>query len=176
MIDIYLGYNNIKDISTLSEMGIRTIAWLSLWQNNITTLPKHVFQKVSVFGINLSFNKIREIQGYSFTACTFLDELYLDSNELISISVKAFRSVQKVSVLSLSNNKLKVLPPELFMNLSVNLLFLYRNNISSVKNAWIVFEKPPISLLLFDNPIQTLDAENLNRLGNYTEVVISGGM
>ena len=176
MIGIDLGYNNITDISTLSEMGIRTIAWLSLWQNNITTLPKHVFQKVSVFGINLSFNKIREIQGYSFTACTFLYELYLDSNELISISVKAFRSVQKVSVLSLSNNKLKVLPPELFMNLSVNLLFLYRNNISSIKNAWIGFEKPPISLLLFDNPIQTLDAESLNGLGNYTEVVISCGM
>ena len=176
MIGIDLGYNYIKDISTLSEMGIKTMAKISLWQNNITTLPKHVFQKVSAFRINLSFNKIREIQGYSFTACAFLDELYLDSNELISISETAFRSIRRVTVLSLSNNKLKVFPPELFMNMSVNLLFLYRNNISSIKNAWKGFEKPPISLLLFDNPIQILDTESLNGLANHTEVVISCSM
>ena len=176
MSDVDLGYNNIKDISTLSEMGIRTIAPLTLWQNNITTLPKHVFQKVSAFTINLSFNKIREIQGYSFTACALMAELYLDSNELTSISEKAFRSVRQVSVLSLSNNKLKVLPPESFINLSIYLLFLFRNNISLIKNTWKGIEKPPISLLLFDNPIQILDAESLNGLGNHTEVVISCSM
>ena len=173
MASVDLGYNGIKNISSLSEMGIKTIASLVLWHNDITTLPKHVFQRMSSADINLSFNEIKEIQSYSFTACTQLYELYLDSNKLNFISNNAFRSVQRVEILSLSNNLLTVLPPGLFTNLSMNYVLLYNNNISSITNTWRDVIKPPKLILLFDNPIRTISEHSLDGLGKQTKVLVS---
>ena len=173
MEKISLGYNCITDISTLSEIGVKRIRVLSLWHNNITTLPKHVFQKISALEINLAYNKITKIQDYSFTACSYLSDLYLDSNSLVSISEKAFSTVQHIARLSLSNNKLRVLPPRLFANLSVKRIFLFDNNISSIESTWKDIRSPPDLVLLFQNPIKTLSTESLEGLGNNTVVHLS---
>ena len=171
-IRIDLGYNNITDISALSEMRLREIRLINLWHNNITTLPKHVFQNISVCSINLSFNKIKRIQGYSFTACIHLYELYLDSNELMFISENAFNGVQFLSILSLSNNKLDVLPQGLFANLTMLYVFLYNNNISFMVNTWKDIKSPPDLILLSDNPIRILSPDSLKGLGKHTEIHI----
>ena len=173
MTEINLGYNYITDISILSEMGVESVTSLTLWNNNITILPQHVFQTVSALSINLAFNKLREIQGYSFTACTYVYDLYLDSNELLSISEKAFSAVQFMVRLFLSNNKLQVIPSKLFSNLSMGLIFLHNNNISSMEYAWKYIRNPPKLILLFENPIRILTTDGLQGLGNYTNVHIS---
>ena len=173
MDKLYLGYNCIRDLSTLSEIGVRHVNVISLWHNNITSLPKHVFQKISALEINLAYNKIKKIQDYSFTACSYLFELYLDSNSLVSISEKAFSAVQQIARLSLSNNKLRVLPPRLFASLSMDWIFLYDNNISSIKGTWKDIRSPPNLVLLFQNPIKTLSTDSLEGLGNNTVVHLS---
>ena len=174
MIELRLGNNYIRDISSLPKMGVKFLATLSIPYNNITVLPKHVFQKLSSPAINLAGNKIKELQDYSFTACTYVFSLYLDSNELFSISPKAFSAVRTISSLSLSNNKLQVIPPRLFSNLwSMDWIFLHNNNISSIKNAWKDIRSPPNLVLLFENPIQILSTNSLEGLGNHTEIHIS---
>ena len=173
MIDLKLGFNNISDISTLSEMGVESVKSIQLWYNNITTLPKQVFRKIFSFSINLSFNKIKHIKGYSFTACTHLAALYLDFNQMTSLSINAFRSVQHLQILSLSNNNISVLPPGLFTNLSMYLVLLHNNNLSSTRNTWKGIRKAPTLILLFDNPFRIINGESLKGLGNETEVLIS---
>ena len=171
---LYLGDNNISDISSLPEMGVKFLTTLSIPNNNITVLPKYVFQNLSATDINLAGNKINKLQDYSFTACTYLYSLYLDSNELFSISPKAFSAVRTISRLSLSNNKLQVIPPRLFSNLwRMDWIFLYNNNISSIKDAWKDIRSPPNLILLFENPIQILSTNSLKGLGSHTEIHIS---
>ena len=174
MVSLYLGYNYISDISSLSEMGVKFLTSLSIPNNNITVLPRHVFQNLSAADINLAGNKIKELQDYSFTACTLVFSLYLDSNELFSISPETFSAVQAILRLSLSNNKLQVIPPRLFSNFSfMDWIFLYNNNISSIRDAWEDIKNPPNLILLFGNPIQTLSTNSLKGLGNHTEIHIS---
>ena len=174
MFSLYLGYNYITDISSLPEMGVKFLVSLSIPNNNIAILPKYVFQNLSVTNINLAGNKIKELQDYSFTACTHVLSLYLDSNELFSISPKAFSAVGTISSLSLSNNKLQVIPPRLFSNLrGIGWAFLHNNNISSIKDAWKDIRSPPKLILLFGNPIQVLSTNSLKGLGSHTEIHIS---
>ena len=173
MIRLQMGHNRLTNISALSEMGIKSIKALSLWYNNITSIPKHIFQNISVYEINLAFNKIMKIEDYMFTACTMLGYLFLDSNELVSISKKAFSGVQFLQRLSLSSNNLTALPEGIFDNLQIEWIFLYSNNISSIKNTWKGIKKAPKLILLFDNPIRKLSTESLDGLASHTNVYIS---
>ena len=174
MFSLYLGYNYIRDISSLPEIGVKFLVSLSIPNNNITMLPKYVFQKLSVTNINLAGNKIKELQDYSFTACTIVFSLCLDSNELFSISPKAFSAVGTITSLSLSNNKLQVIPPRLFSNLwCMGWIFLHNNNISLIKDAWKDIRSPPKLILLFENPIQVLSTNSLKGLGSHTEIHVS---
>ena len=173
MNKLYLGNNHLTDIFSLSEFGIKSVTSLGLEYNNITRLPKHVFQKISASTINLAFNKIKEILGYSFTASTILYDLYLDSNGLVSISEKAFSSVRSLKRLTLSRNKINFLPPGIFTNLSMKWIFLYDNNISSIRNTWKGVKEPPQLILLFDNPLRMLSADSLEGLRENSKIHIN---
>ena len=49
MLKLALGHNHLTNISALSEMGIKSVGSLRLWYNNITSLPKHIIQKIFVY-------------------------------------------------------------------------------------------------------------------------------
>ena len=53
MNKLEIGKNSLTNISGLLEMGIQFIGRLTLWYN-ITTLTKHIFQKISAIEINLA--------------------------------------------------------------------------------------------------------------------------
>ena len=171
-----IGKNSLTNISSLSEMGIHSVGILKLWYNKITSLPKHIFQKISAVEINLAFNKIKEIEDYSFTACASLPYLLLDSNDIVSMSEKAFNGVHFISLLSLSGNKLTFLPAGIFTNLQIDWIFLHNNNISSIDNTWRNIKKAPKVILLFYNPITKLSIDSLNGLASHTKVYISCNM
>ena len=130
MFKLDMGENSLTKISGLSEMRIKLIGILNLWYNNITSLPKHIFQKISAYKINLAFNKIKETEDYACTGSTILRNLFLDSKGLVSVSKKAFKGVQFIHTLSLSSNKIKFLRAGIFANLQTNgyffLVTIYR--------------------------------------------------
>ena len=173
MYKLEISENRLANISGLSEMGVKSIKKLKLWYNSIISLPKHIFQKISAYEINLAFNKIKEIEDYSFSGCTILRYLSLDSNDLVSVSKKAFEGVQFIQTLSLSSNKIKFLPEGIFANLQIDWVFLYGNNMSSIKNTWKGIKKAPKLILLFDNPIRQLSTDGLEELTSHTKLYIS---
>lgn len=132
--------------------GMSELRYLDLGDNNIWTIPKGLFCPLQLTLLNLTRNKIIEVDGIancidtvivetldlSFNAITTLNDnvftqirnletLYLQNNVITLINDRALNGLSTLKTLNLSSNHLTTLPPELFVS-SRELRHLYLQN------------------------------------------------
>ena len=159
LLILSLSENKIENVTSIIDMGISSIRRLDLERNNILRIPAKVFQTIAAQEIDLSKNKLQEIESYSFTACKrFLRSLYLHSNKIRYISPSAFKGLKYITSVFLSRNKINTIHPETFKHVYIKNLLLANNNISQLPAMWNGIRKNPSKILLYNNPVaQILD-------------------
>ena len=150
-------YNRIEDISSIVTMGITHFGMLLLGHNNIIQFPAIVFQTISVWQLDLSSNRLQNIEPFSFTACqNSLAFLILSHKQLTQVSSSAFTGLTNLLSLFLFGNNISRIHPNAFDGTYIRDLFLYDNTVSEMP-AFLKHMKIPPSkvsrVLLFDNPL-----------------------
>lgn len=166
--ELILWGNHLDYLEEGAFDGLRQLRRLDLDQNRIKVLSKFTFRHlVNLEALHLGRNQIRSIHAEDiFDDMVRLRVLTLDGNGLGFIFPKAFHSLSNLSSLSLSHNLLRLLPDNVFANLtrlvvlhlqdnqiehswsrnfeglrSLHVLYLSRNRISSLRG--VVFGDSP---------------------------------
>uniref|UniRef100_A0A674BPL8 Slit homolog 1 protein n=1 Tax=Salmo trutta TaxID=8032 RepID=A0A674BPL8_SALTR len=108
---------------------------LRLNNNEITTLEATgVFKALSQLNnINLSNNKIMEIEDGAFEGAGSVSELHLSANQLDSVRSGMFKGLEGLRMLMLRNNKIRCIHNNSFTGLhNVRLLSLYDNQLTTI--------------------------------------------
>ena len=115
---------------------VQDLRVLDLGDNGIATVSNYSFSRYNLLNkLELTSNKLRSIQPLGFYSLQHLRELYLDHNELMSLSDgEVFKWLPKLSHLDLSYCHLEYVPDNLFSYLpELQHVSLNSNNIGSVK-------------------------------------------
>ena len=149
-----LSENKIENITSIIGMGLLSIKHLWLQENNILRIPAKVFQTIAARKINLSKNKLQELESNGFTACKgFLLDLILYSNQIMYISPTAFKGLKDIRAVLLSGNKINKIYHETFKHMNIKYLLLDNNHISQLPALWNGTSKEPSTILLINNPV-----------------------
>ena len=175
--------NYLRDIPDLS--GIRLLQRLDLSRNRIKTVHGRSFGVEIISYINLASN---EIQSFNFSGLTyqFLDisnnhissiqqgslgdafivyALFLQRNNITSLTRACFQGIQEIEELHLQSNKLQWIEKGTFRDMSIERLLLFNNSLVSMNGVMEGMKIPPQLLLLFGNPnislMRTSDYENM---------------
>ena len=157
---LYLGYNNIIDLSShkfrgflhllrLPDNGLKTIGpscfhglqgvqTIDLSRNELKSVPENLFQGLSsLLNIHLGKNNIAVIAQKLFKGLEKIKRIYLDHNNLNAIPDGVFNSLNTLEVLHLDANKITKLGDDPFPQQStLRELYLQNNNLSSIP-SWI---------------------------------------
>lgn len=122
---LYLGKNNIKDISQLYECNFLKLTTLNLSNNSIENIkPLSNLQIPNIEDIYLDYNMINSLDGLENKIFSKLNTLKLNNNKLINISNIKTLSIPYLQHLDLSNNNISNLEGVSGARLS-NLQYLY---------------------------------------------------
>uniref|UniRef100_A0A8C7HCU3 Slit homolog 1 protein n=1 Tax=Oncorhynchus kisutch TaxID=8019 RepID=A0A8C7HCU3_ONCKI len=132
--------SNVVDCSNLRIKKIpehipASTTELRLNNNEITTLEATgVFKALSQLNnINLSNNKITEIEDGAFEGAGSVNELHLSANQLDSVRSGMFKGLEGLRMLMLRNNKIRCIHNNSFTGLhNVRLLSLYDNQLTTI--------------------------------------------
>uniref|UniRef100_A0A8C5MI53 Slit homolog 1 protein n=1 Tax=Leptobrachium leishanense TaxID=445787 RepID=A0A8C5MI53_9ANUR len=132
--------SNVVDCSNLKLSKIpdripQSTAELRLNNNEITALEATgLFRKLpQLKKINLSNNKISEIEDGAFEGAASVSELHLTANHMESVRSAMFRGLEGLRTLMLRNNRVSCVHNDSFTGLrNVRLLSLYDNQISTI--------------------------------------------
>uniref|UniRef100_A0A8C0HK64 Slit guidance ligand 1 n=1 Tax=Chelonoidis abingdonii TaxID=106734 RepID=A0A8C0HK64_CHEAB len=126
--------SNLK-LTKLPERIPQATAELRLNNNEISVLEATgLFKKLPhLKKINLSNNKVTEIEDGAFEGAASVSELHLTANQLESVRSSMFRGLAGLRTLMLRNNRISCIHNDSFTGLrSVRLLSLYDNQISTI--------------------------------------------
>uniref|UniRef100_A0A673AQ51 Slit homolog 1a (Drosophila) n=1 Tax=Sphaeramia orbicularis TaxID=375764 RepID=A0A673AQ51_9TELE len=132
--------SNVVDCSNLKLTKIpehipASTTELRLNNNEITTLEATgVFKNLSQLKkINLSNNKMTEIEDGAFEGASSVNELHLTANQIDSVRSGMFRGLEGLRMLMLRNNKISCVHNDSFTGLhNVRLLSLYDNQLTTI--------------------------------------------
>uniref|UniRef100_A0A665VJX1 Slit homolog 1 protein n=1 Tax=Echeneis naucrates TaxID=173247 RepID=A0A665VJX1_ECHNA len=132
--------SNVVDCSNLKLTKIpehipASTTELRLNNNEITTLEATgVFKNLSQLKkINLSNNKITEIEDGAFEGASSVNELHLTANQIDSVRSGMFRGLEGLRMLMLRNNRISCVHNDSFTGLhNVRLLSLYDNQLTTI--------------------------------------------
>ncbi|XP_049927043.1 slit homolog 1a isoform X3 [Epinephelus moara] len=132
--------SNVVDCSNLKLTKIpehipASTTELRLNNNEITALEAMgVFKSLSQLKkINLSNNKITEIEDGTFEGASSVNELHLTANQIDSVRSGMFRGLEGLRMLMLRNNKISCVHNDSFTGLhNVRLLSLYDNQLTTI--------------------------------------------
>jgi len=152
---IYLDWNNISDISVLSQF--KSLTKISASSNNISNLTP-IQNLANLKNINFSNNQIQDISP--ITNLTNIKYLYLDNNNISNIS--NIGNLTKLVEISISGNKIQNIT-SLFNIQTLEKIDASRNKIVSIQNTYTNTNIKKLNINY--NNIQTLDGiQNLLNL------------
>lgn len=156
---LYLNGCSLNEIPAFVQ-NTRSLKSLNLAHNNITKLTNlNIFSNLTNIEIlDLSLNKIDEIDEKTFKALTKLKKIVLNRNELTRLHDTLFQQMPQLVVIDLSHNKLENVPvnalrtPKLkYLNLSDNRFTYLQDNFNlELLNSGVKLVKFYIN----DNPWQ----------------------
>ncbi|NXJ32290.1 SLIT1 protein, partial [Ciconia maguari] len=126
--------SNLK-LTKIPERIPQSTAELRLNNNEISILEATgIFRKLPhLKKINLSNNKVSEIEDGAFEGASSVSELHLTVNQLESVRSGMFRGLDGLRTLMLRNNRISCIHNDSFTGLrNVRLLSLYDNQISTI--------------------------------------------
>jgi Leucine-rich repeat (LRR) protein len=161
---LYINNNNLSELNNLSFPN--SSLTLNASHNLIQSLSFSKLTDLKV--IDLSVNGIRIMNRISFKNVA-VKELYLDQNYLgiNSFGSETFSNLQGLKLLSLSNNQITQLDPNLFKNNNkLETLNLAENNLrsSNLLNLPVSLNKLNLNSNFFDSRLNVTNLINLKRL------------
>jgi Leucine-rich repeat (LRR) protein len=161
---LYINNNNLSELNNLSFPN--SSLTLNASHNLIQSLSFSKLTDLKV--IDLSVNGIRIMKRISFKNVA-VKELYLDQNYLgiNSFGSETFSNLQGLKLLSLSNNQITQLDPNLFKNNNkLETLNLAKNNLrsSNLLNLPVSLNKLNLNSNFFDSRLNVTNLINLKRL------------
>lgn len=142
--------------------GFKSLTHLNLSCNRLETLPKGVFEGLSLHYLSLWRNRFKSVPSDALKDLRSLTFLDLSENEIEKLSPEDFSSLGALEKLLLSGNKFKKFTPEAFVGLgSLKILSCYENEITAFDKS--DFEHlPHLKRLLLDGEkIKDLSPETL---------------
>nr|WLJ60674.1 variable lymphocyte receptor D VLRD0032 [Petromyzon marinus] len=157
--------------------GIPTnTAFLDLAGNQLTALPKGVFDKLpNLTSLDLQNNHLTALRDGVFDQLVNLKVLYLYNNKLQTLPAGVFDQLTELGTLWLSNNQLKSLLPGVFDRLTkLTLLYLSTNQLQSIPKG--VFDRLTNlqELRLYYNKLQSVPDGTFDCLFSLREIWLQG--
>uniref|UniRef100_A0A8C9RS03 Leucine-rich repeat-containing G-protein coupled receptor 4 n=1 Tax=Scleropages formosus TaxID=113540 RepID=A0A8C9RS03_SCLFO len=124
--------------------------------------------------LDLSMNNITELPANVFKNLTYLEELRLAGNDLMSIHPEALSGLHQLKVLMLQNNQLKMVPSAALRNLhALQSLRLDANHITEVPENSFEGLQQLRHLWLDDNNLAEVPVEPLSHLANLQALTLA---
>jgi Leucine-rich repeat (LRR) protein len=133
---LYLDLNEIRSIHPDSFLGLKTLAYLSLFKNKLSEIDTECFRDmINLEDVDLSYNKIRILKKGNFKYLRNLKYLTILDNDLESIEGDLFESAAHgLLELNLQSNKLQILRNYYFRFRKLTKLLLKSNQISVIES------------------------------------------
>lgn len=134
--NLLLSHNGLNFISTEAFVYVRELRYLDLSSNKLRQLDESIFELLDNLEVLLLYNnQISQIDRTAFTGLNNLQKLYLSQNQVSRFPlelVKEKTRLEKLSLLDLSSNRIKVLPTHELQGLPAwlrNGLYLHNNTL-----------------------------------------------
>lgn len=112
--NLLLSHNNLHFLSSEAFIHVKQLRYLDLSSNNLQLLDEFVFEPLVNLEILLLYNnKITQIDRSAFVSMIKLQKLYLSQNQISRFPVELVKEkshLEKLSLLDVSSNKIKVVP------------------------------------------------------------------
>ncbi|XP_065103101.1 amphoterin-induced protein 1 [Paramisgurnus dabryanus] len=112
--NLLLSHNGLDFISTEAFVHVRQLRYLDLSSNNLRQLDEYIFEPLGHLEVLLLYNNhISQIDHTAFTGLSNLQKLYLSQNLVSRFPLELIKDknrLEKLSLLDLSSNRIKVLP------------------------------------------------------------------
>ncbi|KAL1269894.1 hypothetical protein QQF64_032183 [Cirrhinus molitorella] len=112
--NLLLSHNGLSFISSEAFIFVKQLRYLDLSSNTLRQLDEFIFEPLVHLEVLLLYNnQISQIDRTAFTGLTSLQKLYLSQNQVSRFPlelVKDKNRLEKLSLLDLSSNRIKVLP------------------------------------------------------------------
>uniref|UniRef100_A0A3Q4G815 Toll-like receptor 3-like n=1 Tax=Neolamprologus brichardi TaxID=32507 RepID=A0A3Q4G815_NEOBR len=170
-----LNINNISQIESGAFASLSSLETLNLNNNKLVTLGENVFDGLSCLielrinqnrikqvastsfkTLQLRSNKLSFVNAYLFKLCTNVTELVLTDNKIKYIHDDAFRSLKNLRILTLSKNRLPLVPAATRNLPTLSELDLSTNNISTLDCHDFTNQTKLRKLYLYQNSITAL--------------------
>lgn len=114
--NLLLSHNNLHFLSSEAFVNVKHLRYLDLSSNTLKMLDEFVFEPLVNLEVLLLYNnQISQIDRSAFITMSNLQKLYLSQNQMSRFPVELIRErfrQEKLSLLDVSSNKIKVLPME----------------------------------------------------------------
>ncbi|XP_043547990.1 relaxin receptor 2-like isoform X2 [Chiloscyllium plagiosum] len=127
---LFLDDNFISKISPSFFIGLKSLLILSMVNNILENLPKKTIcaEIPNVHWLDFDSNRIKSLNYSTFLGCDKLIVLYIQQNEIITVSEKTFAPLHSLIELEISSNKIQELPKHLFKNAKLLIKLNISNN------------------------------------------------
>jgi Leucine-rich repeat (LRR) protein len=107
---LYLSWNNIEDLGEIAQ----NVTYLYLAHNRIRFLGQVFSHRRNIQTLDLSFNRIGEINSVTFAGLKNLTTLYLPGNMINVLQQNLFINCVNLKYLDLSFNRIRMIEPNAF--------------------------------------------------------------
>lgn len=191
-----LASNRLEGLQLAQFSGLTSLRILSLAQNRLRSLPRDTFQNTKLEHVDLSNNEFQVMPSSALAEVSdTLRTLNLSGNHIQHIDSTMLAATLKLMALSLANNRLTILPDNVFMGLgsllSLDLsanpiranfkeLFHFTQRLKDLRLAGTRLESVPelhlpslLSLDLTGNYLADLDCAALENLAQLRHLLLS---
>lgn len=163
----------IESLKSVKLAGAKRLTKLIASHNNIIEIPSNLFNQ-SITNVDLSFNKIRQIDSNALPSGNHLEILDLSFNNISDLNVNTFQMFGELKQLSLSNNGIVEIPSFLFHTtgklIDINLSF---NKIRKVDDFAFSGDFDLKKLNLSHNQLIVLHRKIVENLSNLSHLDVS---
>lgn len=112
--NLLLSHNGLHFLSSEAFVNVKRLRYLDLSSNNLHQLDEFIFEPLVNLEVLLLYNnQISQIDRSAFTSMINLQKLYLSQNQISRFPVELVKEksrLERLSLLDVSSNKIKVLP------------------------------------------------------------------
>ncbi|XP_045191888.2 slit homolog 3 protein-like [Mercenaria mercenaria] len=167
VVKLYLGYNQLTNISTGAFASFPKLERLQLERNKINVIQPHAFRNLSNLDqLDLRENKLITVGENAFSDMRSLKILYLITNPIQKINELAFVGTESLESLYLQSNALTEIPPLGNMTNLKKLILEGNDIINATFPACFRTIKKQLSIGLSNNNIKILSNDTFEALRN----------